>query len=35
MKMTFSYFPEMFENPAPAKYNLKKKQNQKYNETLT
>ena len=24
MKTTFSYFPGMFENPAPAKYHLKK-----------
>ena len=29
MKTTFSYFPGMFENPAPAKYYLKK-QNQNY-----
>ena len=34
MKTTFSYFPGMFENPAPAKINLKK-QNQKYYEILT
>ena len=34
MKTTFSYFPGMFENPAPAKYYLKKKQNQKYYEIL-
>ena len=32
MKTTFSYFPGMFENPAPAKY---KKKNQKYYEILT
>jgi len=25
MKTTFSYFPGMFENSAPAKYYLKKK----------
>jgi len=34
MKTTFSYFPEIFENPAPAKYYLKKK-NLKYYEILT
>jgi len=34
MKTTFSYFPGMFVNPAPAKYYLKKK-NQKYYEILT
>jgi len=34
MKTTFSYFPGMFENPAPAKYYLKK-QNQKYYEILS
>ena len=34
MKTTFSYFPGMFENPAPAKINFKK-QNQKYYEILT
>ena len=26
MKTLFSYFPGMFENPAPAKYYLKKSQ---------
>ncbi len=31
MKTTFSYFPGMFENPAPAKYYLKRK----YHEILT
>ena len=25
MKTTFSYFPELFENPAPVKYHLKNK----------
>ena len=34
MKTTFSYFPGMFENPAPAKYYLKKL-NQKYYEIST
>ena len=34
MKTAFSYFPGMFENPAPGKYHLKK-QNQKYYEILT
>ena len=34
MKTTFSYFPGMFENPAPVKFNLKK-QNKKYYEILT
>ena len=34
MKPTFSYFPGMFENPAPAKYYFKK-QNQNYCEILT
>ena len=34
MKTTFSYFPGMFGNPAPAKIILKK-QNQKYCEILT
>ena len=34
MKTTFSYFPGMFENPAPAK-TIFKKQNQKYYEILT
>ena len=34
MKTTFSYFPGMYENPAPAKYYFKK-QNQKYYEILT
>ena len=33
MKTTFSYFPGMYENPAPAKYYFKKN-NQKY-EILT
>jgi len=33
MKTTFSYSPGMFENPAPAKYNLKIR-NQKYYEIL-
>ena len=33
MKTTFLYFPEMFENPAPAKIIIKK--NQKYYEILT
>ena len=32
--MTFSYFPGMYENPAPVKYYLKI-QNQKYYEILT
>ena len=32
MKNTFSYFPGMFENPAPAKIILKR--NQKYYEIL-
>ena len=27
MKTTFSYFPGMFENPAPTKYYLKKSKN--------
>jgi len=35
MKTTFSYFPGMFEIPAPSKIILKKKQNQKYYEILT
>ena len=34
MKTTISYFSEMFENPAPAEYYLKK-QNQKYYEIST
>jgi len=34
MKTTFSYFPGMFKNQAPAKIILKK-QNQKYYEILT
>ena len=34
MKTTFSYFPRMYENPAPAKYYLEK-QNQKYYEIST
>ena len=34
MKTTFSYFPGMYENPAPAKYYFKK-QNQNYYEILT
>jgi len=34
MKTTFSFFPGMFENPAPAKI-IKIKQNQKYYEILT
>ena len=34
MKTTFSFFPGMYENPSPAKYYLKK-QNQNYNEILT
>jgi len=34
MKTTFSYFPGMFENSAPAKYYLIKL-NQKYYEILT
>ena len=34
MKTTFSYFPGMFENPAPAKCYLKK-QNRKYIELKT
>ena len=33
MKTTFSYFPGMYENPAPAKIIFKK--NQKYYEILT
>ena len=33
MKTTFTYFPGMFQNPAPAKFNLKN--NQKYYEILT
>ena len=33
MKTIFSFFPEMFENPAPAKYYFFK--NQKYYEILT
>ena len=33
MKTTFSCFPGMFKNPAPAKIILKK--NQKYYEILT
>ena len=33
MKTTFSYFPGMFENPAPGKYNFKK-QNQKYYKNI-
>jgi len=33
-KTTFSFFPEMFKNSAPAKY-YSKKQNQKYYEILT
>ena len=28
MKTTFSYFPGMFKNPAPAKYYLKKQNNE-------
>ena len=32
MKTTFSYFPGMFENPAPAKYE---KEKSKYYEILT
>ena len=35
MKTTFSYFPGMFEIPAPSKIILKKKQNQKYYEIPT
>ena len=35
MKATFSYFPGMFENPAPVKIIFKKNQNQKYYEILT
>ena len=34
MKTTFSYFPEMFENPASVNI-IFKKQNQKYYEILT
>ena len=34
MKTTFSHFSGMYENPAPAKYHLKKP-NQKYYEIST
>jgi len=35
MKTTFSYFPGIFENAAPAKIIKKNKKNQKYYEILT
>ena len=34
MKTIFSYFPEMFEKPVPAKYDLKN-EIKKYYEILT
>ena len=35
MKTTFSYYPGMFENPAPAKIILKKQNQKKLKESLS